>query len=101
MTEPGPMPITRIDIVDEKGVREFWADNWEFSLQDEGRTLKLFATGDGKEAETERAVALAKEICTSDQCGYCGRTERECQAWECAGSEAAKQREGLGGIGPW
>lgn len=57
--------LTRVDIVgcvDAVGYRECWADSWELSVQDDGRTLKLFATGDGTTAKATRDQALAADL---------------------------------------
>ncbi|MBN7460837.1 hypothetical protein I3U64_11810 [Mycobacteroides abscessus subsp. abscessus] len=56
-----PETVTRIDMIDPKR-REHWSDYWSVSIQDEGRTLKLFAEGDGSAAREERDAALAKAI---------------------------------------
>lgn len=61
------IPITRIQVVSGtpilRGVnQEFWADTWEFSLQDGGRTLKILGTGIGDEARLQRDLELAKDI---------------------------------------
>jgi hypothetical protein len=50
--------VTRIDIVTELGRYTFWGDSWHYDEQDEGRTLKLFAKGDGAQARAERDAAL-------------------------------------------
>ncbi|WP_235625626.1 hypothetical protein [Mycobacteroides abscessus] len=56
-----PETVTRIDMIDPKR-REHWSDYWSVSIQDEGRTLKLFAEGDGSAAREERDAALARTI---------------------------------------
>ncbi|MDM2383840.1 hypothetical protein PP563_09895 [Mycobacteroides abscessus] len=56
-----PETVTRIDMIDPKR-QEHWSDYWSVSIQDEGRTLKLFAEGDGSAAREERDAALAKTI---------------------------------------
>lgn len=56
-----PESVTRIDMIDPKR-HEHWSDHWSVSIQDEGRTLKLFAEGDGSAAREERDAALAKAI---------------------------------------
>lgn len=56
-----PESVTRIDMIDPKR-HEHWSDYWSVSIQDEGRTLKLFAEGDGSAAREERDAALAKTI---------------------------------------
>jgi hypothetical protein len=55
-------PVTRIHIVTPDGHKEYWADSWQISRQDGGRTLKIFATGDGSGAQAERNAALAQFI---------------------------------------
>lgn len=55
--------VTRVDIISSDGWRaEHWADSWELVVTDEGRTLKLFAKGDGDEAHDERNAALAEDL---------------------------------------
>lgn len=55
--------VTRIDVVDQNGVHEFWGDRWEIHLQDEGRTLKLFQKdGYGAAAKAMRDVSLARDF---------------------------------------
>lgn len=56
-----PETVTRVDVIDPRR-GEHWSDHWAMSIQDEGRTLKLFAEGDGKAAKEERNTALAKDI---------------------------------------
>lgn len=56
-----PETVTRIDMIDPKR-QEHWSDYWSVSIQDEGRTLKLFSEGDGSAAREERDAALAKTI---------------------------------------
>lgn len=55
-----PPSVTRVVVVTDGGVREFWADEWVVSVQDDGRTLKLFPTGNGIAARTEATRALAE-----------------------------------------
>lgn len=57
-----PPSVTRIVVVTDGGVREFWADSWKSSLQDGDRTLKLFPVGDGVAARTEATRALAEQM---------------------------------------
>lgn len=58
--------ITRIDMVMPLGTgpirREYWADSWKPSIQDDGQTLKIFGTGSGLVAQGKRDVALAAEL---------------------------------------
>lgn len=56
-----PETVTRIDVI--RPLRnEFWSDHWAVAIQDGGRTVKLFAEGDGRAANEERNAALAKDI---------------------------------------
>jgi hypothetical protein len=60
-----PETITRIDLVG--GCRcghphEYWADEWEVSVQDDGKTLKLFAKGEGKQAQATRVASLSQAL---------------------------------------
>jgi hypothetical protein len=56
-----PETATRIDVI--RPLRnEFWSDHWAVSIQDGGRTVKLFAEGDGRGANEDRNAALAKDI---------------------------------------
>lgn len=61
---PEQPPLTRIVVVPGNGqpVQEFWADIWELSHQDGGRTLKLFASGNGVGAMSDAAAALARDF---------------------------------------
>lgn len=56
--------ITRVHVVTpgNEPNKEYWADSWVVALQDEGATLKLFATGDGKRAQQIRDEALAGDL---------------------------------------
>ena len=56
-----PESMTRVDIIGP-GVKEFWADEWDALIQDDGATLKLFQVGDGAEAKAERNSHLVAEI---------------------------------------
>ncbi|RIS72873.1 hypothetical protein D2E70_08425 [Mycobacteroides abscessus] len=56
-----PETVTRIDVIGPLR-NEFWSDHWAVSIQDGGRTVKLFAEGDGMDAYEERNAALAKDI---------------------------------------
>lgn len=53
-------PLTRVVVVTDDGVKEFWADEWSVHVQDDGRTLKLFPKGDGKSAQAQRNESLGK-----------------------------------------
>lgn len=59
-----PKTVTRIDIVGSKSGRlgEFWADEWDVYVQDDGRTIKFFARGDGGKAHSERNASLGKDL---------------------------------------
>ncbi len=68
--------LTRVDVVlpgrfypnSDVPVRgEYWADSWELSLQDGGRTLKLFGKGSGSEAKALRDQALVDWIAEGGQ----------------------------------
>lgn len=60
---PVPRKLTRVDVIAPgNGRREHWADTWDISVQDDGRTMKLFAKGDGAAAQQERNDALAEDI---------------------------------------
>lgn len=58
--------VTRVHVVVPNGLgphsKEYWADSWVLALQDEGRTLKLFAKGDGKAAKEHRDATLAGQL---------------------------------------
>lgn len=58
MTEFNLANISRIQVVHAGGAREFWGDSWQASLQDDGHTLKLVATGEGLQAQVDRAEGL-------------------------------------------
>ena len=53
--------LTRVVVVPRDGSRaqEFWADEFDVSYQDDGRTLKLFGTGDGAQAHKEAKKGFA------------------------------------------
>ena len=60
-----PLPrLTRVEVSMSGQLfkREHWADSWELSWQDDGRTLKLFGKGNGQEAQAERDAALIGEV---------------------------------------
>ena len=50
--------VTRLVIVKNGAYTEHWADSWRVSVQDAGRTIKFFATGDGGSAIEERSAEL-------------------------------------------
>lgn len=60
---------TRVVVVPAAGgpPSEFWAEEFDLSYQDDGRTLKLLAFGTTEQAEQARA-ARAREL-TGDFCG--------------------------------
>lgn len=66
MTEIDLSKVTRVDIIQEYGAlgadREHWADSWTISVQDDGKTLKLFGKGTGAAARSIRNQALAEFI---------------------------------------
>jgi hypothetical protein len=67
-TNPEPLPLTRLQVfLDGMVEQEFWADEWRFELQDEGRTLKAFGAGTGDAARAARARAFAAEVGTITQ----------------------------------
>lgn len=50
--------VTRL-VVEKDGVyTEFWADDWDVHIQDGGRTVKLFARGQGVDAARVAAEFL-------------------------------------------
>lgn len=58
---PGRVPVddvTRVVVVTDDGVKEFWADEWGAYLQDDGCTLKLFPRGNGNVARITRQQSL-------------------------------------------
>lgn len=69
--KPPPRPemggVTRIDIVTELGRYTFWGDSWRYDEQDDGRTLKLFAKGEGKQAQAELRAALLSGPALDDE----------------------------------
>lgn len=52
--------LTRVVVVTDDGVKEFWADQWSVHVQDDGRTLKLFPKGDGSAARIARQHSLTE-----------------------------------------
>jgi len=56
-----PSEITRIDIIGER-VSETWADECFASVQDEGRTLKLFPYGEGLATQELKAKSLVADL---------------------------------------
>ena len=66
-----PPSITRVHVV-QAGTdhREHWADMWTPYIQDDGRTLKLFAHGKGTAAQAERSQSLGRDLAA--QCLRCG-----------------------------
>lgn len=54
--------LTRVVVVHDGVAKEFFADEWAFSRQDDERTLKLFASGDGTAERAERDSALARDF---------------------------------------
>lgn len=70
---PGPDPrtgdartafadVTRV-VVEKGGVfTEYWADSWDVHVQDGGRTVKLFARGDGVAAAMTAGEAFGASV---------------------------------------
>ncbi|SLH41544.1 hypothetical protein [Mycobacteroides abscessus] len=50
--------VTRLVIEKDGIATEFWADRWDLSIQDDGRTVKMFAKGSGVQAATIAAQWL-------------------------------------------
>lgn len=59
---PDLSQATRVQLQTDLGRYEFWADRWEPEIQDDGRTLFLRGRGEGKQAKTQRDLALASEV---------------------------------------
>lgn len=54
--------VTRICLQTDLGRYEFWADSWQPTVQDDGRTLHLRGRGEGTFAKTQRDLALAADL---------------------------------------
>lgn len=55
--------VTRVVVVSKDGeFKEYWADSWGVSVQDAGRTVKVFARGDGAQAIAARSVELGSTL---------------------------------------
>lgn len=67
-----PPTVTRVHVVGAE-VREYWADEWRASIQDDERTLKLFAVGSGAKARQERDKALGYELVEKMRRYYCNK----------------------------
>ena len=66
-----PPTITRVHVVQSRtDHREHWADMWTPYIQDDGRTLKLFAHGKGAAAQAERSQSLGQSLAA--YCNRCG-----------------------------
>lgn len=52
--------VTRLVVVKDGAYLEYWADHWSVDVQDDGRTLKLFARGDGSAAIETRATEFGE-----------------------------------------
>lgn len=79
--------LTRVVVVKNSHITtEAFAGSWDAYLQDEGRTLKLFGTGNGHAASYERDAALAQDL-VEILVEVCGR-DRECRRY-CNGCGAA------------
>lgn len=72
LTTVMPPPITRVHVYIPEETREYWADAWETSIQDDGTTLKLFAVGDGAAAKRERDEVLGDLLTARIYCQRCG-----------------------------
>jgi hypothetical protein len=61
---PDKVPnLTRVVVVTPNGgAREFWGDEWQISVQDDGQTIKLFSKGDGHEAQSRASRALGQDL---------------------------------------
>lgn len=60
-----PETVTRVVLVG--GCRcghphEHWADEWDVSVQDDGKTLKLFAKGEGEDVKQDRIESLGETV---------------------------------------
>lgn len=53
---------TRVVVVGGGTCTEHWADDWHVLVQDGGKTVKLFARGDGAASAEERKKALGKAL---------------------------------------
>ena len=53
--------VTRIQLQTDLGRYEFWADRWEPTVQDDGRTLHLRGRGEGHHAKTQRDQEAARK----------------------------------------
>lgn len=62
--DPDLSKVTRVSIVTELGRYEYWGDRWEIDIQDEGRTLKLRARGEGVQPKADRLRALKLDFAT-------------------------------------
>lgn len=54
--------VTRIQLHTDLGRYEFWADRWEAHVQDDDMTLYLRGRGEGRQARTQRDLALAGDL---------------------------------------
>ena len=54
--------VTRIQLQTDLGRYEFWADQWEHELKDDGMTLFLRGRGEGRYAKTQRDKAAAELV---------------------------------------
>lgn len=63
-TPDGTLDIKRIDVFDASGKlkAEYWADFWVVHVQDQGRTIKLFAHGDGAAFKDLRNTSLGNDL---------------------------------------
>lgn len=54
--------VTRIHLRTDLGQYEFWADNWEPEIQDDGLTLYFRGRGTGTHAKARRDIALTHNL---------------------------------------
>lgn len=59
--------VTRIVVIHrgaggEPTYTEYWADTWQVSVQDNGRTVKLISRGNGEEAIKARYAGLGEAL---------------------------------------
>jgi hypothetical protein len=59
-----PNTVTRVVIVATNGLvaREHFAESFDIHVQDEGRTVKLVAKGDGGKARNDRTASLGRNL---------------------------------------
>lgn len=57
VTDDDLVNVSRIQLQTELGRYEFWADRWEFVVQDDGHTLHLRGRGEGTYAKVANKEA--------------------------------------------